>query len=120
MSADRSGELGWAEGVQSVMMTAGVLARRTGVDDVRFGYEIIGRILLARDGQPRPDDTVEWFFASTRVVKIRGQRPFAVDTTGTSRVAPGGDHVLGCALAACEYLDKLGVAVTPADLGVVR
>lgn len=109
--------LAWAEGVDHIMRQTHGLATRAGAVDIEFGYDILDRILLAREDKPRASDRVEWWFKARRVINVRGQRPLWPIAYGKSVVDPGGDHAVGCARAAVDFLEQLGVHVDVVDLG---
>lgn len=112
----RGRELRWAEGVEQIMVQAAQLAARAGATEVEFGHEVLDRTVLGPRQEPRKTDRVKWFFTGRRYVKIRGRRPIPVEVTGEHIVEPGGDHAVGCAHAAVDFLEKLGVNVAVVDM----
>lgn len=110
----RARELDWTQGAREVMTITHELATRAGAEDIMFGWEVLDRVCLARETRPRPSDRFMWWFAATRTIPVDPRRPLKITVRGEQVVEPGGDYTRGCALAAIEFLEKLGVHVTGA------
>lgn len=106
--------LEWVEGPVEAIVTKAVELVGTvpGARSFELSYTAADRV-LEEDEEPQPDEAVEWTAsAELRRKYAKGTKPITRTITGTSIVAPHGNHGEGIVAAVVELLEKLGANVS--------